>query len=138
MTEQIHSCTMTSTSEIGALGEQLARLMKTHQLPEGLAFDITLIVDELLSNSLKYGGGNHFELTLYREPGQVRLQCHYNGVPFNPLLADKPDLTLPIEHRPIGGLGLELVSAVTSSQRYQHNGTFNCLTLTLPMPLSRK
>ncbi|MDO3383061.1 ATP-binding protein [Gilvimarinus algae] len=134
MREQIQSLTLQRTDELDGLMHQLRTLAARDKLPEPLITDIMVIADEILSNLLKYGGGDRLELNLYRRPGDIELLCIDNGTAFNPLLADRPDLDLPIEKREIGGLGLELVLAMTDTQDYRREANQNFLTLTLPLP----
>ena len=54
-----------------------------------------------------------------------------HGKPFDPTAHPAPDITLPIEQRPIGGLGIHLMrNLMTSLRHYRENGT-NHLVLTI-------
>ena len=55
-----------------------------------------------------------------------------DGKPFNPLDAPPPNLDLPIDERPIGGLGIFLMKSLTSAMDYRREGDRNTLTLTKP------
>jgi serine/threonine-protein kinase RsbW len=46
-----------------------------------------------------------------------------DGRPFDPLLVPPPDLTLPLERRPIGGLGIHLIRSLMDEVAYaRHDG----------------
>jgi serine/threonine-protein kinase RsbW len=52
-----------------------------------------------------------------------------DGIPFDPTSLKKPDLTLPAEERPIGGLGIFLITKIMDSVNYTRNNNQNILTL---------
>lgn len=54
-------------------------------------------------------------------PAAVELSFVDQGQPFDPLSQPAPDLTLPLEDRPIGGLGIALISQLTDSQSYNYS-----------------
>jgi anti-sigma regulatory factor (Ser/Thr protein kinase) len=65
---------------------------------------------------------------LARKPG-IRIEFIDSGVPFNPLNNPDPDTALPVEERPIGGLGLFIVRNVMSSVEYRRTGNQNRLAI---------
>ena len=103
-------------------------------LPEELRNDLLSVLDELLSNSLKYGREHsdrlEVEIRLSLERGALILRVTDNGAPFDLLSAPPPDLESPVTERPIGGLGVYLVKALTDTQRYAREDGRNVLTLT--------
>jgi anti-sigma regulatory factor (Ser/Thr protein kinase) len=50
------------------------------------------------------------------------------GAEFNPLTAPPPDLTLDLENRPIGGLGIFLVKTLAPFITYRRESDWNRLT----------
>ncbi|MBQ5444873.1 MAG: ATP-binding protein, partial [Erysipelotrichaceae bacterium] len=48
-----------------------------------------------------------------------------NGIPFNPLENDDPDIDVKLEDRQIGGLGIYMVKKSMDSCRYERKGTQN-------------
>jgi anti-sigma regulatory factor (Ser/Thr protein kinase) len=52
-----------------------------------------------------------------------------NGQAFDPTTAPDPDLTLPLEQRTPGGLGIYLMRNVTDRLRYSHGAAGNVLRL---------
>ena len=69
--------------------------------------DVRLLVSELISNSVKYGGEGRVELILQSEDRRhVRVEVVDQGVGFVPAVRDRPK-TEP------GGWGLHLVEALT-------------------------
>jgi anti-sigma regulatory factor (Ser/Thr protein kinase) len=51
------------------------------------------------------------------------------GIPFNPLSHPLPDITLPAEERPVGGLGIFLISQLMDKIDYRRQKNQNILTL---------
>ena len=52
-------------------------------------------------------------------------------MPFNPLTHEPPDTTLPIDRRPIGGLGIFLVIKEADAITYDYSDNENVLTVSL-------
>ena len=105
--------------------------LRPNGVPEPFISKMTLVIEELFVNIVNYAYPN--------EPGSVLLTMHIapclklilsdSGVPFNPLECPEPDVTLPIEDRMIGGLGIFLSKKLTDRITYERvNGT-NVLTV---------
>ena len=52
-----------------------------------------------------------------------------SGVPFNPLEKPDPDVTLSVEERGIGGLGIFMVKKSMDDVQYSYDNGFNILTI---------
>ena len=52
-----------------------------------------------------------------------------DGVPYDPTAEEEPDVTLAMEERPVGGLGLHMVRKMTASMTYERAEDENRLTL---------
>jgi anti-sigma regulatory factor (Ser/Thr protein kinase) len=63
------------------------------------------------------------------EEGQVIITFEDSGVPFNPLLKEEPDLTVPVSERKIGGLGIMMVRKRMDTVNYAYSDGKNILTL---------
>jgi anti-sigma regulatory factor (Ser/Thr protein kinase) len=98
---------------------------------------VSLAIEELVTNCIKYGykdSNSHTIDFLLRVDGQIlRLEVIDDGSPFNPLEAPRPDLSLPPEQRPIGGLGLHLLRELADEMRYERRDGTNRLSLTKRM-----
>jgi len=99
---------------------------------------LDLVLEEVLVNVATHAYGVH--------GGDIEVKCSVNetsdsdsrtfcfemrdwGNYFNPLEADKPDTNADIDERPIGGLGLLLVTTLADDCRYTRQGNMNILTL---------
>lgn len=120
-------------SEIARAAGLVEAFGREHGLPARVLFDANLSVDEVLTNVISYGYDDDFEHTievrLALVPGGLRIEVEDDGRPFDPLAAPLPDLTAPIDERPIGGLGLCLVRKLMSSLAYERRDGRNVLTM---------
>jgi len=103
-------------------------------IPDELRSDLFVIVDEVVSNLLKYGGVKREELDLEIRASidetNLVLRFSDSGLPFDPLSAKAPALDIPVERRREGGLGIHLFRALTDTQRYVREDGRNVLVLT--------
>ena len=54
-----------------------------------------------------------------------------DGVPFNPLRVQEPNVTVGLEEREAGGLGLLMVKKMASDLSYANEDGYNVLTVTI-------
>ena len=96
---------------------------------------IDIAIDELFGNIANYAYGTgegtatvevHGRL---EEPAQVWITFKDQGVPYNPLAKDDPDVTLSVEERQIGGLGIFLVKKTMDDISYEYRDGKNILTI---------
>lgn len=96
-------------------------------------FALQIVVEELVTNVIDYGGvpaGEHaVRVDLSAEDGELVIRLTDRGAEYNPLLREDPDVTLPAEQRPIGGLGVHFCKKLTDAQEYEHRDGCNVLTL---------
>ncbi len=94
-------------------------------------FALQVIVEELVTNVIDYGGVPAGELAvtvaLEIRDGELAIRLSDRGREYNPLLREDPDTTLPAEDRPIGGLGVHFCKQLTDAQRYERAGDRNIL-----------
>jgi serine/threonine-protein kinase RsbW len=102
-------------------------------LPEERIGELDLMIEELLMNvcSHAYPPGAQGDVTVAYSipaPGELSVEVADRGVHFDPLRAAPPDLSLNLEDRPIGGLGLHLVKTLAKSIAYRRDQGWNRLT----------
>jgi anti-sigma regulatory factor (Ser/Thr protein kinase) len=73
------------------------------------------------------------ELLVRIEPGESRFVVELidEGVPFDPLAVEEPDMRAGVEDRAIGGLGIFLVRRVMDEVAYLRDGSSNILKLVI-------
>jgi anti-sigma regulatory factor (Ser/Thr protein kinase) len=95
-------------------------------LPVERLGELDLVVEELFVNVARYAGAGTVELRYtVPEAGVVEVELADDGRAFDPLARAEPDLELPLEARPVGGLGIFLVRRLTQSLRYCRDGGWN-------------
>jgi ubiquinone/menaquinone biosynthesis C-methylase UbiE/anti-sigma regulatory factor (Ser/Thr protein kinase) len=108
-----------------------------HQASADARYLVSLAIEELVTNCIKYGyrdtAAHVIDIALSIVDRSLRMEVIDDGQPFNPLDAPAPDLSLPLEKRPIGGLGLHLLRALADDVRYERQDGTNRLLLTTRM-----
>jgi len=116
---------------------RLARLVDEFHLqcglPENDLANLHLMLDELVSNVIKYGYDDALEhqiqVEVTVEGDQLIVRIEDDGKPFDPSEAPHPNLDLAIEERPIGGLGVFIVKTIADSIDYRRERGRNIVTL---------
>jgi len=103
-------------------------------LPQARIGELDLLIEEIFMNVCchAYPDGRQGVVKLTYSvpaPGELSLEVADQGVEFNPLTAAPPDITLNLESRPIGGLGIFLVKTLAPSITYRRDRDWNRLTL---------
>jgi anti-sigma regulatory factor (Ser/Thr protein kinase) len=109
------------------------------QFCEGAGIDdliknqVNLILEELYTNTANYGfqgiTNGEVTITLSVIDDQLLMTYQDNGIAFDPLEMEDPDLMLSLDDRAIGGLGVFFVKALTDHVEYHRVGEFNQLKM---------
>jgi anti-sigma regulatory factor (Ser/Thr protein kinase) len=98
-------------------------------VPPARRDDVRLVMEELLVNTVRYGypegRAGTIDIHLDAQPDAVHLELRDDGLPFDPLSADHPDLPGDVAARDVGGLGLHLARSVASSVEYARDAHGN-------------
>ena len=125
---------LAAPSELGKLRGFLSDYCSQEKLSGHLVNDLEIILEELATNVIKYGGvkpGNACCLIeLDQKDSNLTIRFSDNGHPFNPLEQTEVDTNVPIEERPIGGLGIHFIKKLTDAQHYERRDGRNVITLT--------
>ncbi len=109
-----------------------ARAVEAGFTPSRLC-EIELVVEEVVTNICRHGYDD--------QPGQMELRCRPvdtqrlllefidGGRPFDILAAPAPDLTVDLDQREPGGLGVPLIRAMVDEASYKREGNRNILRL---------
>lgn len=102
--------------------------------PMKTLMQLEIVAEEIFVNIAKYAYGdrtNGIAIVKLRSkaPGEVTLSFIDYGAPYNPLDKEDPDITLPEEERPIGGLGIFMVKKSVDDIRYKYEKRRNILTI---------
>ena len=98
-----------------------------------LLMQIKLAMDEAVTNVIQYaypGSEGDICIDMGCDNGLLKIVITDNGIQFNPLEKQEPDITLSLDERPIGGLGIFLVKQLMTDVRYDRSEGKNILTMT--------
>jgi len=116
----------------------LAEWIDSIEMPEELNMPINLALEEAVSNVMLYAypgtnGQVLVECEKSQEPTTNSQQLIFtitdSGIPFDPTQQKEADITLSVEERQIGGLGIHLVRQIMDDIRYERKDNKNILTL---------
>lgn len=110
--------------------EQLEEL----NCPMKAQMQIDVAIDELFGNIARYAyhpdvGTATVRVEVTQEPLAVIITFIDNGVPYDPLAKEDPDITLSAEEREIGGLGIYMVKKSMDEVAYEYKDGQNILTI---------
>ena len=105
--------------------EELARLECDHKT----AMKFMVAVDEIYSNIIYYSGADNARISVDKKGGSVYLIFSDDGKPYNPLEREAPDITLSLEERIPGGMGIFIVRNSMDEMTYRYEEGRNELTL---------
>lgn len=109
--------------------DYVARKTKLAELPRKVRSRVQVAVDEIYSNILRYSGTDYAQVSCTMDDTDLTLVFRDNGVPYNPLEKDDPDITLSAAERKIGGLGIFMVKKMSSGIEYEYTDNQNVLTV---------
>jgi anti-sigma regulatory factor (Ser/Thr protein kinase) len=123
-------------SEISRVNGEVEEWLASSDVPFAGIYLANLTVEELVTNCIKYGyagmdttdKGIDVEITI--SGGELRVVLSDDAAPFDPLVQAAPDLSLPIEERPIGGLGIHMLRQMSTGFAYAFENGRNVVTIT--------
>lgn len=117
-------------------GEIIECLMSSPDIPtdEDLRFKLRLSIEETVENVVQYAykdsiGWMEVETNLDDKALMLTVTLKDAGKPFNPLEMPDPDITLSVEEREIGGLGIYLCKQLMDEVTYRYEDGCNILTM---------
>ena len=91
------------------------------------------ILEEAVTNVIQYAypdkKDQDIRIDMSYENKRLTIVITDTGISFNPLERQEPDLTLSLEERPIGGLGIYLVKQLMTEVSYSRSAGKNILTM---------
>ena len=122
-----------SIKELDKLSLELESAGRRWQLAPKIVLQLNLALDELFSNVVSYGfdkdSAQQVDMTLELSGDQIRATMVDNGLPFDPTKPLDPELSLPLEEKNIGGLGIFLARQYVDDLQYRREGEKNIIIL---------
>ena len=120
--------------EIPQLSAFVESMAEEASLDMGVTMSLNLALEEAVTNVMMYaypeGTVGFVIVEASLEEGCLTFVLRDKGKPFDPTAAPEADITLGVEERPIGGLGIFLVRQIMDTVRYVREGDENVLILT--------
>lgn len=121
-------------TELERLATTIETLGEQWNLPMNFCLSLNLVLEELVTNIIFYGfpqGGEHLiQIEFMLDKTTLQLTVIDDGIAFNPLSKEDPDLNASVEDRAIGGLGIHFVKTIMDSVRYERSNKKNVLIMT--------
>jgi len=125
-------------SDIDSLDEIqdfISKAAESCGIPENIVLKLNICTDEIVSNIVKYSGAKEISLKFVSgDDGRSFCSISYidNGKPFNPVIETKElDISVPLEEREEGGMGVFIVKKMTKSVTYNRDGNCNIFTISI-------
>ena len=120
-------------AQLPRMAQWVEEIGERAQFDPGEMFNLNLAIEEVVVNVISYAYGDRTGMPVdlcadFTASGLV-VTLSDQGMPFDPTAAQEPDLDLPIEERPIGGLGIMLVNKIARKVEYARQDDRNVLTL---------
>ncbi len=117
-------------AQLQVLLEQVTSLLEEHGCSPKAQYQIEVCIEEIFVNIASYAYGG--------QPGPARVVCEFrknedgseqavftfcdDGIPYNPLNREAPDITLGADEREIGGLGILMTLKMMDKTEYEYKG----------------
>ena len=134
------SMVLTVPGEVGQLAEVRAFVRESarERLAPRLLEDLVCAVDEAVTNVIVHGydgASGPVEIEVGGDSQTLEVRIADRAKPFDPTTAPEPDLSLPLERRPLGGMGVHLMREFADELRYApRRGGGNEVTLVKRLP----
>lgn len=96
-----------------------------------VVFELNLVLDELVTNTITYGYRDKdvhtIDILVEKKADLIELRVIDDAREFNPLEKDNVDLTISLQEKQIGGLGIHLVKQKMDEIKYERKGNKNFL-----------
>jgi sigma-B regulation protein RsbU (phosphoserine phosphatase) len=119
--------------QIPQLAEFIETIADEINLDQGLAMSLNLALEEAVTNVILYaypkGSDGRVDVEAIISKDKLKFIISDSGKEFDPTAAPEADVTLGVEDRPIGGLGIYLVRKIMDSVSYERTDGKNVLSM---------
>ena len=123
-----------TVDNIGIVTDLVNEQLEALACPMKAQMQIDIAIDELFGNIAHYAyhpevGNATVRVEVTEEPLAVIVTFIDRGVPYDPLNAAEPDITLSAEDRQLGGLGIYMVKKSMDEISYEYKDGKNILSI---------
>lgn len=138
MSEEFQRTIEADLGQISNVADDFSAWAEAQGISSHNIFAVNLVLDELISNVILYGIGEG-------KPGSIRIDASIeigaNGTqtlalelrdsapPFDPFSIPPPNLTLDIDERTVGGLGIHFTRTMMDKWSYARESSYNVVRL---------
>lgn len=119
--------------QILLLTDFMDRVADAAGLEPAVAMSLNLALEEAVTNVIMYaypkGTEGQVDIDAVMGGGEICFVLSDAGTPFDPTAAPEADISLGVEERPIGGLGIFLVRKIMDEVTYQRKDGKNILKM---------
>ncbi|MBO7069878.1 MAG: ATP-binding protein, partial [Bacteroidales bacterium] len=119
--------------QIPQLAEFVETIAGEKNLDQAMAMSLNLALEEAVTNVILYaypdGIDGLVDIEAYIREDCLEFILSDSGKPFDPTAAPEADVTLGVDERSIGGLGIYLVRNIMDSVSYRYENGKNILTM---------
>jgi serine/threonine-protein kinase RsbW len=120
-------------SAVARAQDQIESFARRHGLATRALHEAQLALEEHLTNIISYGYDDKLEhqikVRVQLNASELRVEVEDDGHPFNPLEQPAPDVSIPIEERPVGGLGIHMMRKSLDGIEYRRTEGKNILDM---------
>lgn len=128
---------MVLTAEIGRVDDVIDFIneeLEAHDVPMKVIMQLDIAIEEIFVNIAHYAynpeiGEAAITVDVQDDPPCVEVCFIDRGKPYDPLSREDPDVTLGVEDREIGGLGIYMVKKSMDDVSYTYEDGQNMLTI---------
>ena len=118
------------------LAELVESFIARHDLPQRMAFNLNLCLDELITNIVSYGyedsARHDIRVGLRLDGGFLVTTIVDDARAYDPFTeAPEPDLDADVDERRVGGLGVFLVKEFNDICEYRRDGERNVVSMSM-------
>jgi anti-sigma regulatory factor (Ser/Thr protein kinase) len=133
MSLELHLVLANEPAEVTRLTAVVTRLLEPLDVTPRAQYVIDLVLEEMVLNVINHAfdvpGPRKIKVDVTATDDMVTIKIEDDGKEFDPVKATEPDTSLPLEDRPIGGLGIHLVRKMTAGMTYERVGGKNVLVV---------
>lgn len=133
-TQERHLILHNDIQQIPQLAGFVEAIAEEKHLSQSLAMGLNLALEEAVTNVIMYayppGADGLVDIEAILRKESLDFIITDSGIPFDPTSAPEADITLGVEERPIGGLGIYLVRSIMDTVRYERTDGKNILSMT--------
>ena len=106
--------------------------VESNDIPPDTAIKISICTDEIVANILSHSNARYInvKVAIDNQTATVKISFTDNGEPFNSITdVGDPDVTIPLEDRNEGGLGVYIVKKMMKGITYEREHDCNVFTI---------